>query len=85
MEMQAYIASGDPLDKAGSYAIQHKEFRPVTSLVGCIANVAGLPMCHLIRTLEKIDIVVNTDFPAACQNYFNYECRVYERVLNGEL
>ncbi|MCH7663783.1 MAG: septum formation protein Maf [Chloroflexi bacterium] len=55
-EMQEYVSSGDPLDKAGSYGIQHKEFRPAPSLEGCIANVAGLPMCHLIRTLKKIDI-----------------------------
>lgn len=84
-EMQDYISSGDPLDKAGSYGIQHKEFHPAPSLTGCIANVAGLPMCHLIRTLEKVDIVINTDYPAACQNYFDYECRIYDQVLNGEL
>ncbi len=50
-EMMAYIASGDPLDKAGAYAIQHAGFRPVERLQGCYANVMGLPLCHLVRLL----------------------------------
>ena len=42
-EIQRYVASGDPFDKAGSYAIQHAGFRPVTRLDGCYLNVVGLP------------------------------------------
>ena len=51
-EMYAYIATGDPLDKAGAYAIQHPDFSPVANLEGCYANVMGLPLCHLKRTLD---------------------------------
>ena len=43
-EIAAYVASGDPLDKAGAYAIQHPEFRPVARLVGSYTNVVGLPL-----------------------------------------
>lgn len=43
-EMAAYIATGDPLDKAGAYAIQHAGFHPVAALVGSEANVIGLPI-----------------------------------------
>ena len=49
-EIEAYIASGDPFDKAGSYAIQHLQFRPVARIEGCYTNVVGLPVCR-VRTL----------------------------------
>lgn len=50
-EIEAYIASGDPFDKAGAYAIQHPVFRPVTRLEGCYFNVVGLPLCTLAQLL----------------------------------
>lgn len=50
-EVRRYVASGDPLDKAGAYAIQHDGFAPVAHIDGCYANVMGLPMCHLYRVL----------------------------------
>ncbi len=40
-EITAYIASGDPLDKAGAYAIQNGVFRPVAAFSGCYACVVG--------------------------------------------
>lgn len=46
-EIARYVASGDPYDKAGSYAIQHEFFRPVERINGCYANVMGLPLCAL--------------------------------------
>lgn len=51
-EIDAYVASGDPLDKAGAYAIQHAGFHPVARIEGCYLNVVGLPLCatvHLLR------------------------------------
>jgi MAF protein len=52
-EIEAYIATGDPFDKAGSYAIQHPVFRPVARVDGCYTNVVGLPMCTLKRMLAQ--------------------------------
>ena len=43
-EIDAYIASGDPFDKAGAYAIQNKAFRPVARIEGSYSNVVGLPV-----------------------------------------
>lgn len=43
-EMEAYIASGDPFDKAGGYAIQHAGFAPVAKIEGSQTNVIGLPL-----------------------------------------
>lgn len=50
-EIDAYVATGDPLDKAGAYAIQHLQFRPAERIEGCYWNVVGLPLCLLSRLL----------------------------------
>lgn len=83
-EMWAYIQSGDPLDKAGAYAIQHAGFNPVEGLRGCYANVVGLPLCHLTRCLLRLDLAPRADVPAACQAAFEYQCPIYRQVLRGE-
>ncbi|TAK11296.1 MAG: septum formation protein Maf [Anaerolineae bacterium] len=84
-EMHAYIASGDPFDKAGGYAIQHPEFRPVDALSGCYANVVGLPLCHLTRLLTGLGLPPRADVPAACQPALEYDCPVFSRILEGTL
>lgn len=43
-EIAAYIATGDPFDKAGGYAIQHVGFHPVDRIDGSETNVIGLPV-----------------------------------------
>ena len=53
-EIEAYIASGDPFDKAGSYAIQHAEFNPVARIDGSYTNVVGLPLETLRQMLAQI-------------------------------
>ncbi|MEK6222368.1 MAG: Maf family protein [Chloroflexota bacterium] len=82
-EIEAYIASGDPFDKAGSYAIQHPEFKPVNELTGCRANVVGLPLCHLQRSLRKLGILPEVNLQQACQDALNYTCTVYDSILEG--
>ena len=52
-EMDAYIASRDPMDKAGAYAIQSSTFNPAAGFNGCFASVMGMPLCHLERTLNS--------------------------------
>lgn len=83
-EIAAYIQTGDPLDKAGAYAIQHPDFQPVQSMQGCYAGVMGLPMCHLVRALERFDLSPAGDVPAACQTLLNYDCQVSPAILHGE-
>jgi len=84
-ELLAYVASGDPMDKAGAYAIQHNGFKPVEHLEGCFANVMGLPLCHLKRTLDHLGVPADRDVPLACQAAIEYACPVYEQVLRGEM
>jgi septum formation protein len=82
-EIETYIATGDPLDKAGAYAIQYPNFHPVETLTGCYASVMGLPLCHLARTLRKIGMTPKTDISAECQSYLKYECPISIAVLSG--
>jgi len=84
-EIIAYVNTGDPLDKAGAYAIQHPEFQPVESMSGCYAGVMGLPMCHVVRALKKLAVhPIDADVPAACQSLLKYECPVSGAILRGE-
>jgi septum formation protein len=55
-EVDAYVARGEPFDKAGGYAIQDEVFRPVASLDGCFLNVVGLPLCAASRGLETLGL-----------------------------
>jgi MAF protein len=81
-EIRAYIASGDPIDKAGAYAIQHSGFQPVEHLYGCFANVMGLPLCHLTRSLHRLDLPLTIDVPKACQKHTGYNCPIYDTILS---
>jgi septum formation protein len=80
-EIKSYIATGDPFDKAGSYAIQHKGFNPVALLDGCYANVMGLPLCHLTRSLHQFGINPAHDVPTACQIANEIDCPVFDEIL----
>ena len=55
-EIEQYIATGDPFDKAGAYGIQHPQFCPVAELKGCYLNVVGLPLCLLDRLLRQAGV-----------------------------
>lgn len=83
-EIAAYIASGDPFDKAGGYAIQNTGFRPAVLTSGCFANVVGLPLCHLLRALRKLGFDAPADVPVACQSFFAYTCDATESILAGK-
>ena len=66
-EIAAYVASGDPLDKAGAYAIQHRGFAPVAGFEGCYASIMGLPLGHVARALAAVGVTVPVDVARACQ------------------
>lgn len=57
-EIDAYIATGDPFDKAGSYAIQHEGFRPVSEIEGSYSNVVGLPADEVRNAIVKMGLDV---------------------------
>ncbi len=84
-EIEAYVATSDPLDKAGAYAIQYKGFQPVAveQFSDCFANVMGLPLCHLLRRLRELGAEPAADLPAECQAFIQYRCPVFEKILKG--
>ncbi len=83
-EIDSYIKSGDPLDKAGAYAIQDETFHPVDQLKGCYASVMGLPLCHLERVLRRMGHGERKQIPFVCQDELAYNCPIFKRVLDGE-
>lgn len=83
-ELEAYVASGDPLDKAGAYGIQHPGFHPVENFGGCFASVMGMPLCHLARGLRRLGLNTPKDVPSACQAGLAYRCPISSAVLRGE-
>ena len=52
-EIDAYIATGEPFDKAGAYGIQSLGGRYVTRVEGCYFNVMGMPLGRLWATLKE--------------------------------
>ena len=57
IEMEWYIQTGEPFDKAGGYAIQGIGSFMIESIRGSYTNVVGLPICELIQMLERLGAV----------------------------
>jgi len=59
-EAQQYAATGEPLDKAGAYAVQGEGRRFITKVIGSIENVIGLPVEDLAPALSEMGIETDT-------------------------
>ena len=81
-EIAAYVATGDPLDKAGSYAIQYAQFRPVARITGCYANVMGLPLCHVYCLLRDLSLEPAQPPQHPCDRFNHRRCRVGVQILS---
>jgi MAF protein len=81
-DVAAYVATGDSLDKAAAYAIQHDQFRPVDRIEGCYANVMGLPLCHLYLALEAFGVELGEP-DRACQEHLKIVCPVARGILES--
>lgn len=82
-EIRAYVDSGDPMDKAGAYAIQNHAFHPVAEIHGCYASVMGLPLCHLARAFWRAGAPLDVDVPALCRAATGHPCTVYPQYWPG--
>ncbi len=82
-EIAAYVARREPLDKAGAYAIQDQDFHPVERIEGCYANVMGLPLCHLFKTLSRADFPALVRPVSACEDFTGHTCSVASSILEA--
>lgn len=57
LEMEWYVETGEPFDKAGGYAVQGIGSFMIESIKGSYTNVVGLPLCELIQMLSRLGAV----------------------------
>jgi septum formation protein len=73
-EIAAYVASGDPLDKAGAYAIQHPIFAPVAGWTGCYTSIMGLPLWLVTEMLAQVGIKTIGEVAEVCGELNGGKC-----------
>ena len=73
-EIDAYVASGDPLDKAGAYGIQSPGFAPASALDGCYASVMGLPLGDFCNLLAHFGVQPRHDAATVCLQFNPFAC-----------
>jgi septum formation protein len=76
-QIERYVAAGEPGGKAGAYAIQGEGRRLVESYDGCLANITGLPLCHLYFALRRVGVVPGERPEVVCQKHFAFACPVW--------
>ncbi len=83
-EIEAYVETGDPLDKAGAYGIQDPHFAPVEAWDGCYSAVMGLPMylaAEMLRSGGHRRAAAT--WPAACERMTGDRCCERDGGLTG--
>lgn len=84
-DIEAYVATGNPLDKAGAYAIQYDPFQPVDlpHFQDCFANVMGLPVCRLLRLIRRLRpaLVAMHDALGDCARYQPAACPFVPQIM----
>ncbi len=77
----AYLSTGEPFDKAGSYAVQGAGGALVASVEGCYTTVVGFPLCRVAALLYKAGFSLSTDPTVGCSP--GHACALNSRVISG--
>jgi septum formation protein len=72
--IRAYVATGEPLDRAGAYAIQGGGGALVAAYAGCYANIVGLPLCHMFFALRRAGVAMPERPEPAFTRAFGFVC-----------
>lgn len=80
-EIDAYIKSGDPMDKAGAYGIQNSDVVTRSALKGCFASVMGFPICAVTALLTASGVPIKNGIQERCQALIDFECAVFPEQL----
>lgn len=56
-EVEWYVATDEPYDKAGGYAVQGKASFLVSGIHGSYTNVVGLPLCEVVEALKELGLI----------------------------
>ena len=67
-EIEAFIATGSPFDKAGGYASQDPVFAPTARIEGCPCGVVGLPLWTLRALLQEAGVAAGVPTLERCAN-----------------
>ena len=73
-EIAAYVATGDPMDKAGAYAIQSPHFAPVQHIDGCYSSIMGLPLADLCGLLAEHGVPCPVAVSGVCALHTTQRC-----------
>ena len=79
-KLEGYVATGEPMDKAGAYAVQGLGSALVSRVEGCYYNVVGLPVCEIQDLLVKRGAL-----PAHAARHFCDFCPLRNRTAGASL
>lgn len=75
--IEAFLATGEPLGKAGAYNIQGAGGALIARYEGCYASIVGLPLCHTYHALRRNGIVSERLPEAAFERLYGFTCPAY--------
>lgn len=73
-EIEAYVATGEPLDCAGAYDVHREGSRLIAEVEGCFSAIVGLPLVEAVRLLRRAGIAVVKDPAAVCGALYGRPC-----------